>query len=104
MSEFPLARRENPKHRGYPLTTLGYTWKQDVPGVWERHIIRRYEKSGKIEVEALTQVTAGDGGFEVCMQCLGQRLLYEVREFVWIICRDCKLRFRFVATPQIDAA
>jgi hypothetical protein len=82
--------------RGWPLVTLGHLWSQTSPGVWSRHVIRRYEGSGETEVQEVAYVEQeGEPAYTFCFRCMSPHVAtIQQYDWVWYHCQTCEFEFR----------
>ena len=58
------------------LEMVGYGWHRAGVGyAWSRYLLRRCRECGSLEVQLVHWV---EGGYRVCLSCLGQRMRVDV--------------------------
>ncbi len=85
--------------RDGPLVVTGIAWQWDEEaGTWNRFLIRRYRRTGDIDVTALVRV---DEHRDFCLACLSMAIQYSApaHGLFQTECRECGARYHTIKPP-----
>lgn len=86
--------------RDGPLIVTGVAWQWNAAtGTWDRFLIRRYRRTGDLDVTAMIHV---DETKDFCMVCLSMEVQYTapVDGLFQTVCRTCGATYHTVRTPR----